>query len=136
MCEALSRSPAQRQSEMMNNLLKTRRPTCERTTNRALQPFGVNLLAAIGEDTAEAAGADGRHHTTSLRWKIGQCSQIAAVDAGGFCPTEWAGGGHAEGACANPQSIGLGLETLNGKPARSKRDSTTHGGDPLPIRRP
>src|ERR1700761_1841320 len=57
------------------------------------------------------------------------------MDLVGRGPADGAGGVRADGCCTNSQCIGLGFDTLNGEPARSKRYSTTHDDDSLPIRR-
>jgi hypothetical protein len=133
--EALSRSPAQRQTKMMHNPLKTRRAAGERATHRGLKSLGEDPLTAIGKDTTEPADAHGQHNTPSLLGKIGQCSPVSAVDAGRRCPAHRAGSGHAEWSCVDPQFVGLRFNALNGEPTRSNRDSTTHEGDSLPFRR-
>lgn len=97
--------------------------------------FGEDPLTTVGKDTAEPTGADAHHNSPSLRWKIGQRPSVSAVDAGGHCPADRAGSGPADGACINPQFIGLGFNAFNGEPARSKRNSTDHDGDSLLIRR-
>ena len=119
----------------MHDPIETRCAAREWATHRGLKSFSENPPAAIGIDTAEPAGTDGQHDPPPPRRKIGQCSPIAAVDAGGHGVADWAGGGRASGSCTNSRCVGLGFDTLNGEPARSKRESTTQDGDPLPIRR-
>ena len=135
LCEALSRSATQCQPQMMNNSLKTRGPACEWGTNRGLKSFGENLPTAIGDEAAEATGADGHHNTAALRWKVGQCSPISAVDMGRPGPAEWADCGHVEGCCSDSQLVGLGFDAPNSQPAKGERNSLTHDGNLRPIRR-
>jgi hypothetical protein len=136
LCEALSRSSAQSQPEMMNNPLETRGSPRERSTNRALKSLGENLPPAFGDEAAEAPGADGQHDTPTLRWKVGQYAPISAVDTGRPCPAERAGSSRIEGRRTDPQPVRLGFIALNGQPARRKRYSMTHDGGSRPIRRP
>jgi hypothetical protein len=103
-------------------------------THCGLKSLSENPLTAIVEDTTEPASAHGQNNSQSLRWKIGQCSTIAAVDAGGQGPADRAGRSRAERPCTDPQFIRLGFNAFNSEPARSKRDSTTHKGDSLPFR--
>jgi hypothetical protein len=63
---------------MMHYCIEAHCAACERAIHRRLKSLGEDPLTAIGMDTAEPAGADGQHNTPSLRWKIGQCSPIAA----------------------------------------------------------
>jgi len=111
------------------------------TDRHLIQLFHPGINARLRRRPANAGPAT-RVIVTHGVWAILLLNHVRSpvavrppVDASGHGAADRTRSSHAEGACINPQPIGLGFDALNGEPARSKRDPTTHDRDSLPIRR-
>jgi hypothetical protein len=130
--EALPWPSAQGQAEVMHNTLQPRRAAGERTRGRGREPLREDPLMATHQGTTEPPRADADPYRPALCRQIRQHAPISTVDPRRSGPARRT---HRRCRCRagqDKQSLCFGLDPLDNKPARCKRQIAAHQGHPSP----